>query len=101
MSLIRAGLSVGGGHGLFARTSTRPDRLGELVNNNNGGGPAPSINVYEGTIGLSSPWAGHYELRVELRGDFASEDIFMTGPEPDGEAAGNQFTGTIAALAYF
>jgi hypothetical protein len=53
--------------------------------------------VYEGTVGLSLPWAGHYELRPELRGDFSDKEIFFTGKE----FKKNQFTGTIAALAYF
>ena len=54
-------------------------------------------SLFEATVGLSLPWAGHYELRPEFRGDFSDKEIFSTGSE----AKKNQFTGTIAALAYF
>ena len=37
------------------------------------------------------------EIRLELRGDFANEDIFAKGTE----AKGNQMTGLAAFLAYF
>jgi hypothetical protein len=54
-------------------------------------------NLFEATVGLSLPWAGHYELRPEFRGDFSDKEVFSTGSE----LKKNQFTGTIAALAYF
>jgi len=54
-------------------------------------------SIYEATVGFSLPWAGHYELRPELRFDGSDKEIFFNGTE----AKKNQFTGTLAALAYF
>jgi hypothetical protein len=60
-------------------------------------GAPNEANLFEATVGLSLPWAGHYELRPEFRGDFSDKELFSTGTE----TKKNQFTGTIAALAYF
>lgn len=54
-------------------------------------------SIYEGTVGFSLPWAGHYELRPELRFDGSDKEIFNNGTT----LKKNQFTGTLAALAYF
>ena len=54
-------------------------------------------SIYEGTVGFSLPWAGHYELRPELRFDGSDKEIFNNGTT----FKKNQFTGTLAALAYF
>jgi hypothetical protein len=46
--------------------------------------------------------AKHFELRLELRGDFANQNVFQKGDT--GEVAPNrknQFTGLLAFLAYF
>jgi hypothetical protein len=58
--------------------------------------------LYEGTIMGGLTVAKHFELRLELRGDFANKDIFQKGDA--GEVAynrKNQFTGLVAFLAYF
>lgn len=54
---------------------------------------------YEGTVGVAAPFAGHYEVRAELRGDFAKNSIYPKGPLPT-DTAKNQFTGTVAFLGY-
>ena len=86
------------GHFVLAEHAALSVR-GEYVKSKNNGFGAGSgdAGIYEGTVGLSLPWAGHYELRPELRGDFSDKDIFNNGKE----MKKNQFTGTIAALAYF
>jgi hypothetical protein len=55
-----------------------------------------ALSQYEGTIGAAFPFAGHFEARAEVRGDFAGLAIYP------GDAAGskNQFTGTIAFLGF-
>jgi len=58
--------------------------------------------LYEGTLMGGLTVAKHFELRLELRGDFANKDIFQKGDA--GEVAYNrkdQFTGLVAFLAYF
>lgn len=70
---------------------------GEMLNFDSGIDGADPTKIYEATLGAAFPWAGRYELRAEVRGDFASEDIFFDGMV----AQGNQFTGTVAALATF
>jgi len=58
--------------------------------------------LYEGTLMGGLTVAKHFELRLELRGDFANKDIFQKGDA--GEVAynrKNQFTGLVAFLAYF
>jgi Putative beta-barrel porin-2, OmpL-like. bbp2 len=58
--------------------------------------------LYEGTLMGGLTVAKHFELRLELRGDFANKDIFQKGDA--GEVAynrKNQFTGLAAFLAYF
>jgi len=60
------------------------------------------VFLYEGTIMGGLTVAKHFELRLELRGDFANKDIFQKGDA--GEVAynrKNQFTGLVAFLAYF
>lgn len=63
-----------------------------------------SYNFGEGTIGAAFPFAGHFEARVEVRGDFAGERIFP-GANPStlaplGEGSKSQFTGTVAFLGF-
>ena len=58
--------------------------------------------LYEDTLMGGLTVAKHFELRLELRGDFANKDIFQKGDA--GEVAYNrkdQFTGLVAFLAYF
>jgi hypothetical protein len=65
---------------------------------------ADSLNTEEGTVGVAFPFAGHFEARVEVRGDFAGEKIFPgANPTMDnalGEGSKNQFTGTVAFLGF-
>jgi hypothetical protein len=56
------------------------------------------VSQEEVTVGAAFPMGGRLELRAEVRADFASVDIF---PDKDGNATGNQVTGTVAALAWF
>ena len=53
--------------------------------------------LYEGTLMGGLTVAKHIELRLELRGDFANQDLFDKGGVP----RKNQFTGLLAFLAYF
>jgi Putative beta-barrel porin-2, OmpL-like. bbp2 len=58
--------------------------------------PLVSRNLFEATINGGVPFAGHFEARLELRGDFAGEAIY-----PGGDAGKkNQFTGTVAFLGF-
>jgi Putative beta-barrel porin-2, OmpL-like. bbp2 len=50
---------------------------------------------YEGTLMAGMPFAGHLEIRAELRGDFAADAVFNEGGT---EAKKSQFTGTLAFL---
>jgi len=63
-----------------------------------------SINYEEGTVGVAFPFAGHFEARVEVRGDFAGQPIFPganpTALNPAGDGSKNQFTGTVAFLGF-
>lgn len=61
------------------------------------GSPDTGVNVMEGTLTLGLPFAGHFEARAELRGDFSGEAIFVTG---DPENKKQQFTGTVAFLGF-
>ena len=54
---------------------------------------------YEGTVGLAVPFAGHYEMRAEVRGDFAKNPVYKKGPTAT-DLEKNQFTGTVAFLGY-
>jgi hypothetical protein len=53
------------------------------------------IYYYEGTLSAAAPFAGHLEVRAEVRGDFckSGQKIF-----PD--AKDNQVTGTVAFISY-
>jgi hypothetical protein len=51
------------------------------------------VSYYEGTLMLGLPFAGHFEARVEARGDFASQAVFSSGEK-------NQFTGLVAFLGF-
>ncbi len=53
--------------------------------------------LYEGTLMGGLTVAKHFETRLELRGDFANQDLFSKGST----ARKNQFTGLLAFLAYF
>jgi Putative beta-barrel porin-2, OmpL-like. bbp2 len=55
------------------------------------------VVLYEGTLMGGLMVAKHFETRVELRGDFANQDLFNKG----GVARKNQMTGLVAFLAYF
>jgi hypothetical protein len=58
--------------------------------------------LYEGTLMGGLTVAKHFELRLELRGDFANKEIFQKGAAPDVVYnRKNQFTGLLAFLAYF
>ena len=60
------------------------------------------VFLYEGTLMGGLTVAKHFELRLELRGDFANKDIFQKGAAPDVVYnRKNQFTGLLAFLAYF
>jgi hypothetical protein len=60
------------------------------------------VFLYEGTLMGGLTMAKHFELRLELRGDFANKDIFQKGAAPDVVYnRKNQFTGLAAFLAYF
>ena len=65
-----------------------------------------SESLFEGTLNAGIPFAGHFEARVELRGDFAGDPIFPGGDVTQvglmSVDAGkkNQFTGTIAFLGF-
>jgi hypothetical protein len=52
--------------------------------------------IFEGTVGAAFPFAGHFEARAELRGDFAKDAIY---PGAVGGSK-NQTTGTIAFLGF-
>jgi hypothetical protein len=63
---------------------------------------AGDVLFYEGTLMGGLTVAKHFELRLELRADFANQDIFQKGDA--GEVAPNrknQLTGLLAFLAYF
>jgi hypothetical protein len=51
------------------------------------------ISYFEGTLMLGVPFAKHFEGRLELRGDFASEDAQYAGNN-------SQFTSTFAFLGF-
>jgi hypothetical protein len=51
------------------------------------------VSYYEGTLMLGLPFAGHFEARVEARGDFASQVVFSSGEK-------NQFTALVAFLGF-
>jgi len=53
--------------------------------------------IFEGTLGAAIPFAGHFEARVELRGDFAKDAIYPGG---DSGFSKNQTSGTIAFLGF-
>jgi len=70
---------------------------GEIMNLDFGIDGVDATQIYEGTVGAIFPFAGHYELRAEVRLDAASEEAFFNGTE----AKKMQATGTVAALAFF
>lgn len=55
---------------------------GEFVNTKPMGVGATSSNYGEGTIGAAFPFAGHFEARVEVRGDFAGDPISRVPTPP-------------------
>ncbi|MEP6655534.1 MAG: outer membrane beta-barrel protein [Myxococcales bacterium] len=59
----------------------------------------PDGQEYEGTAMIGFPFAGHLEIRAELRGDFAKNAIFMKNANP-ADASKSQFTGTLAFLGF-
>ena len=60
------------------------------------------VFLYEGTLMGGLTVAKHFELRLELRGDFANKEIFQKGAATDVVYnRKNQFTGLLAFLAYF
>jgi hypothetical protein len=52
-----------------------------------------SVTYFEGTVGAAFPFAGHFEARAELRGDFANQEVLSAAKK-------NQFTGTVAFLGF-
>jgi hypothetical protein len=56
----------------------------------------PDTALYEGTLTLAAPIKKNYEIRAEFRGDFSDDKVFAKGTE----AKKNQFTGTLAFLAF-
>ena len=69
---------------------------GEFLNSKAMAG-VDSVNYEEGTIGAAFPFAGHFEARLEVRGDFAGQPVYP-GTLPGGSK--NQFTGTVAFLGF-
>jgi hypothetical protein len=60
------------------------------------------VFLYEGTLMGGLTVAKHFELRLELRGDFANKEIFQKGNAAEvAYNRKNQFTGLLAFLAYF
>jgi Putative beta-barrel porin-2, OmpL-like. bbp2 len=58
-------------------------------------------SFYEGTLTAGFPFAGHMEIRAELRGDFAADPVFQEGdPMTTTDLKKNQFTGTLAFLGF-
>jgi hypothetical protein len=72
---------------------------GEYVKSSEGGYASALGDgaLYEGTLMVGLPWGKNFELRLEGRGDFSDEEIFLKGAE----TRKNQITGTAAFLAYF
>jgi Putative beta-barrel porin-2, OmpL-like. bbp2 len=54
---------------------------------------------YEGTVSVGVPFAGHLEVRAEIRGDFGKNPVFFKGPAVT-DTQKNQFTGTLAFLGF-
>jgi hypothetical protein len=75
---------------------------GEFMMSKNGGYynlvPTGDLNLFEGTLMLGLPMGSNYEIRLEVRGDFVSEDGILN---KGAESKKNQFTGLAAFLAYF
>jgi hypothetical protein len=61
---------------------------GEFVKNG-------TLKLYEGTANIGVPFGGRFEARLELRDDYSSVPAFDIVREK------NQFTGTVAFLAWF
>jgi hypothetical protein len=53
-----------------------------------------TTNQGEGTLMLGLPVGKNFELRPEIRGDFAGTAVYTNGKK-------DQFTGTLAALTFF
>lgn len=74
---------------------------GEYLTSKDGGyagtDPTQTTAMYEVTGMGALTVAKHYELRLELRADLSDKDVFLKGTDP----RKNQFTGLLAALAYF
>jgi hypothetical protein len=72
---------------------------GEFLQSKDGGysgTPAGTTGLYEGTVTATVPIRKNYEIRLELRGDFSDQPIFVKAME----MKKNQFTGLIAFLAW-
>jgi hypothetical protein len=65
------------------------------------GGTAQKVE--EVTVGIAAPFAGHFEVRPEIRADFSSPSAFQESAPGVMPLAvkGTQFTGLVAFLAYF
>jgi hypothetical protein len=72
---------------------------GEAVISRSGGygGITQDINLFEGTLMAGLPVGTNYEMRVELRGDFANQALFHRGMD----TRNNQVTAAAAFLASF
>jgi hypothetical protein len=54
---------------------------------------------YEGTVMAGVPFAGHFEARAEIRGDFAKNEAYFKGPM-NTDPKKSQVTGTVAFLGF-
>jgi hypothetical protein len=72
---------------------------GEFVSSQAGGyaGITQDVSLFEATLMAGLPVGTNYEVRLELRGDFANRDLFHRGPD----ARSNQLTALAAFLASF
>lgn len=66
-------------------------------------------SVYEGTVTLGVPFAGHFEMRAEVRGDFSNKEVFpadkgavdpVTMLPGGADFKKQQVTGTVAFLGF-
>jgi hypothetical protein len=60
-----------------------------------------TVKFEEVTAGIACPVAGHFEVRPEIRADFASPSSFVVSMDPMAATKGTQVTGLVAGLAYF
>lgn len=61
--------------------------------------PTGDGQEYEGTVMAGVPFAGHFEARAEIRGDFAKNEAYFKGPM-NTDPKKSQVTGTVAFLGF-